>query len=539
MKKVYYNGKIITMTEPLYCDAVLVEDGIITAVGDKSYVLSKAGVHTKEIELIDLKGYIMMPSFIDSHSHITAYADTLGMVNLEGTKNFEEIQERIKEHIDKVNPEKGQWIFGFGYDHNILDEKRHPDKIVLDSISEYNPILIAHRSGHMGVMNSLGLIETGINYETKDPDGGRIGRVDLSNEPNGYLEETAFTTLATKLPKPDMKMIAKQIRIAEKDYLSYGITTVQDGLTRENEWEKLRYMSEHNLLKLDTVCYIDIDGYKYIMNNNPEYQDKYINRLKIGGYKVILDGSPQGRTAWVTIPYEHGEEGYYAYPSYENEEVLDFINTAVNENKQILVHCNGDAAAQQMIDTYNFTLSNLNKDCHNHKDNIRPVMIHAQLLRRDQLESLKKLNIIASFFIAHTYYWGDIHLVNFGKNRASCISPAGSAIEKGVTYTFHQDTPVLPPNMLESVQCAVCRTTQNGVLLGGEERISPFNALKGVTINAAYQYFEENIKGSLKPGKLANMIILDNDPLKVPHDEIGKIKVLCTIREGEPIYIAK
>ena len=129
--------------------------------------------------------------------------------------------------------------------------------------------------------------------------------------------------------------------------------------------------------------------------------------------------------------------------------------------------------------------------------------------------------------------------MNFGKKRASCISPAGSAIKNQVVYTFHQDTPVLPPNMLESIQCAVCRTTQNGVLLGEDERISPLDALKGVTINAAYQYFEENIKGSLKPGKFANMIILDNDPLKVPYDEIGKIKILCTIREGEPIYIAK
>ena len=198
---------------------------------------------------------------------------------------------------------------------------------------------------------------------------------------------------------------------------------------------------------------------------------------------------------------------------------------------QVLVHCNGDAACEQYINQFK-----LAKEETKSTNEIRPVIVHAQLLDKDQLDEVKELNMIPSFFVAHVYHWGDIHINNFGMERASRISLAKSAQDKGIMYTFHQDSPVIEPNMLETIWCAVNRITKNGVLLGKNERVTPLDAVKAVTKNAAYQYFEEDIKGTLKEGKLADLIILDNNILKVDQMKIKDIKVLETIKEGKTIF---
>ena len=204
-----------------------------------------------------------------------------------------------------------------------------------------------------------------------------------------------------------------------------------------------------------------------------------------------------------------------------------YIKRAIDEDKQILAHCNGDAAAEQYLKVY----EKLKCD----KD-IRPVMIHAQMLRADQLPRLKKVGMIPSFFVAHVYHWGDTHIKNLGLERASQISLAKSALENKILFTFHQDSPVIEPNMLETIWCAVNRKTKNGVILGENQRISPIDALKAVTINAAYQYFEEDIKGSIETGKQADFVILNENPIEVEPDKIKDIIVLETIKNGEVIY---
>ena len=193
---------------------------------------------------------------------------------------------------------------------------------------------------------------------------------------------------------------------------------------------------------------------------------------------------------------------------------------------QILAHCNGDKAAEQYINA----IKNIDLK------NERPVMIHAQLLDTDQLEDVKKCHIIPSFFVAHTYYWGDTHIKNFGIKRASKISPLKSAINKNIIFTLHQDSPVIEPNMFETIWCAVNRKTKSNVILGKKEQISVLDAVKAVTINAAYQYFEEDKKGSIKEGKIANLIIVDKNPLKIEKDKIREIKILETIKEGQTLY---
>ena len=519
-KQLYYGGNIITM-EGEDAEAVLVQDGRILRTGTFEEMKCSAGPNT---QFIDLIGNTLLPGLIDSHSHITAFAQTLSLVQLSDAKSFDEIVEKISAFRLENKLRDTDWISGFGYDHNFLKEKMHPDKTLLNQFP--NPIVIAHASGHMGIMNQAALDAVEINADTPDPQGGKIGRFSGSTEPNGYLEETAFTSASAKIPKPTIDEMEKQLVKAQDIYLSYGITTAQDGLTRKAEWNLLQTACKHKSLKMDLVSYIDLEQCHNLAKQNYQYLKNYQNRLKIGGYKIFLDGSPQGRAAWMGTPYEG--DTYCGYPVHSDKQVVTFMKTAVDENIQILVHCNGDAAAEQMIDSYQKVFEP--------QKNIRPVMIHAQLVRNDQLKRMAELSMTSSFFTAHTWYWGDIHLKNFGKQRADYISPAKDAILHGVNYTFHQDTPVIMPDMLETLWCAVNRISKNGVLMGKEQKITVYEALKGITINAAYQYFEENRKGSIKAGKLADFVILDKNPLETAPEELRNIRVLQTIKEGEVIY---
>ena len=521
----YYGGEIVTMEEGTAPQAVLVEQDRIQMVGKLAELRAHCGPDT---EMVDLKGTALLPAFIDAHSHITAWAQTMGLISLEGTAGFEEIQHRIRDFRDSRGVKPGEWMMGFGYDHNFLREGRHPDRWLLDDAAPENPLLITHASGHMGVVNSQALQILGIGADTPEPAGGHIGRQGENGEPTGYLEETAFTQISAALPRPSLEQLCRQLEMAQEDYLSRGITTVQDGLTHENEWMLLSHMAEAGRLRLDTVCYPDMKQNHDLLDTDSPYYRRYRNRLKIGGYKIFLDGSPQGRTAWMSQPYQ-GEKDYRGYPVYEDSQTAAFMEEAVERGIQLLVHCNGDAAAEQMIQTYAAAAGNKNVG-------LRPVMIHAQLVREDQLRQMAALGMVASFFVAHTYYWGDVHLRNFGGKRAEKISPVRTAIREGVPYTFHQDTPVLPPDMLETIWCAVNRMTREGKRLGVEERISPYEALKAVTINAAAQYFEEDEKGSIRPGKRADLVILERSPLSCPPEEIRNIQVLRTIKDGKTLY---
>ncbi|MGL4874363.1 MAG: amidohydrolase [Clostridium sp.] len=528
MNKIFFNGKILTMENETIYEAIIIKDGLIEAIGTNSEILN---LKTDETSLIDLEGKTLMPAFIDPHSHLTALANTLVLADLSKSSSFDEIISILSDFKEKNNIPKDKWIMGFGYDHNSLIEKEHPTKDILDKISLDNPILIAHASGHMGAINTKALEIFKIDENSENPTGGLIGRVKDSNIPNGYLEENAFMTLTKLVEKPSLEDMQSFINKAEDLYASFGITTVQDGMTSNSEFYLLNSMSNLNRLKLDVISYIDIKNSKDILINNKNLVKDYINNYKIGGFKMFQDGSPQGRTAWLTKAYEGEDKDYVGYPIYSNEEIEDFIKASLDCNVQLLSHCNGDAAADQFISSYEKVLKE-----NNYSNNIRPVMVHAQTVRHDQLDKMKNLNMIPSFFIAHINKWGDVHIKNLGMERASKISPAGYALKLGIPCNFHQDTPVIPPNMLHTVWTAVNRITESGVTLGEDEKISVFDALKGITINAAYEYFEEDKKGTLTKGKLADLVILDKNPLEVPTMEIKDIKVLETIKNGNTVY---
>lgn len=315
-------------------------------------------------------------------------------------------------------------------------------------------------------------------------------------------------------------------------YIKNGITTAQDGATDRATMKLFKNLADQNKLKLDIVAYPEVAHNPDDMWVDEQYTKHYHNRLKIGGYKMFLDGSPQGKTAWMTEPYE-GEESYKGYPWYEDEQVKQYVMKAVNDNVQLLTHCNGDAASDQLLNNYEAVIQESDSPNKNH---LRPVMIHCQTVRNDQLDKMVDLAMIPSIFNAHTYYWGDVHLKNLGDARGRRVSPAKSAFDRGLVVNFHQDAPVVKPDMLHSIWCGVNRITRKGKKIGPEERVSVYNALKAVTINAAYAYFEEDQKGSIKHGKVADFVILDENPLKVDQRNIKDIVVLETVKDGEGVY---
>ena len=516
MKKLYYHGDILTMENTDY-EAIYVVDGIIKKCGDFQDLKQ---IIPPETKLIDLQGKCLMPAFIDSHSHVVSLATTLKLVDLSKATSIATIIQSFKNYLNKNKPAANEVLIGFGYDHNNLDELRHPTAHELDQISTTNPLILAHASGHLGVINTKAMALFNLNDQVSDPVGGKYGR-DKFNHLNGYLEEQAFFALSNQNIQNNIHL-KEQIIEALKIYASYGITTVQEGFMKTKEFNFLNELAKEDKLFLDVVGYVDIKENQPIYQNHPEYYS-YHNHFKLGGYKLFLDGSPQGKTAWMSQPYKNSG-AYCGYPSYRDDEVKKFVELTKQQKIQLLTHCNGDAAANQLLDAFN--------DEHT---NLRPVMIHSQTLRPDQLPRLKQIGIIPSFCINHVYYWGDVHLNNLGK-RAKQISCVHSALKLELPYTFHQDSPVIAPNMLESIWCAAKRQTKKGIILGKDECISVYNALKGITINAAYQYFEEDQKGSIKEGKIADLVILSANPCKVAIDEIKQIQILETIKSGKTVF---
>ena len=526
MDILFTNGTIRTMERDRpAAHALLVRNGRIAAVGDRTAVEDQAGV---DVRRVDLAGRALLPAFLDAHSHFTAVANQFLQVDLSGCGSWADIQDRIRDYIRREQIPAGQWVTAQGYDHNRLSERRHPGRTCLDAAAPENPVVICHQSGHMGVFNTAALERLGVTGDTPCPAGGVIGQE--NGVPTGYMEENAFLEFQKRVPMMPLEAFLGAYRKAQDLYASYGITTVQEGLLRRELVPLYQALLADGSLKLDVVAYGDEAGVAAARQAFPASVRRYQGHFRLGGYKMFLDGSPQGRTAWLRQPYR-GEAAYRGYGTLTDAQVLDMVRRAGAEGMQLLAHCNGDAACAQYLAALE-TAAREGVDL----AAMRPVMIHAQLLGRDQLPAVKRLGVIPSFFVAHVYHWGDIHWENLGPDRADGISPAGSAAELGIPFTFHTDAPVIPPDLLETVWCAANRVTRSGRLLGAEERVDARTALEAVTANAAFQYFEERDKGTLSPGKRADLVILDRDPLAVPPEELRVIRVLETWKDGAAIF---
>ncbi|MEQ1783606.1 MAG: amidohydrolase [Hyphomonadaceae bacterium] len=533
---IYFNADILTLvdTAPV-ANAVAVRDGRILAVGELKDVRAAAGPRAA---LRDMSGRTIVPGLIDAHGHFASVARVLSLADLQpppsgGVSNMAELLSALQDWRNR-NP-AAAWIQGVGYDDSLLAEHRHPTRDDLDTISEDIPIALTHVSGHLMSCNSACLAASGITAATEDPKGGVIRRRPGSREPNGVLEEAAIQLVIAKLPRPTPAQTQADLRKTQDYYASYGITTVQEGGASQRDVADLRTYASKGDLHLDVVAYVQ---HTRLPELAPDFavSRTYDNHFRIGGIKLTLDGSPQGKTAWLTEPYLMAPDGlpkdYRGYATLDDAQVDRITGAAFARNIQVLMHANGDAAIDQMIGAVS------RAEAANGPGDRRPVMIHAQTVREDQLDLMKAKGIIPSFFVTHTYFWGDWHRDSvFGEPRAVRISPLKSAGARGLPFTIHNDSPVVPPDMMRLMWSAVNRTTRSERTLGPEQRISPLDALKAITKDAAYQYFEEDQKGTIEVGKLADFTVLSQDPLQVQPDRIKDIRVLETIKEGATIFL--
>jgi len=533
--QVYFNADIVTVdADKPSAEALAIREGLIVAVGSRAEVEAVAGAGA---QLRDMAGKTIVPGLIDAHGHISLTALTQGFAKIQPppagpVSSIAQLQQ-VMTQWQEDHPEM-IWLNGWGYDDSLLAEGRHPTRADLDLVSTDQPVMLTHVSGHLMACNSKCLELVGITADTKNPPGGVIRRIGDSTEPNGVLEESAMYMVYGQLPPASKTQRLAFIGQAQQYYARHGITTVQDGATNTANIFDLESMAATNKLIIDVVGFRLLSKGEAIGEEFSVTTD-YRGHYRTGGIKLVLDGSPQGKTAWLTAPYSHPPHGqdehYKGYARLEDSEANTFVQQAFSRNIPVLAHANGDAAADQLLRAVTLANSELGMA------DRRPVMIHAQTVREDQIDTMKAQGVIPSYFSSHTFFWGDWHRDSvFGQQRASRISPLRSTVQRDMPYTTHNDTPIVPPDMMRLLWAGVNRNTRSGKVLGPEQRVAPLEALKSMTINAAYQYFEEHRKGSITVGKLADLTVLSANPLTVEPMTIKDIQIEETIKEGVSIY---
>lgn len=542
MQQAYINGTIITMEEALpLATAILIEAGKIQMVGTTEEILQK----NQGGQIIDLQGKTMLPGFVESHGHSISYAESRLYADLSienGVNSIYALQDQLRQYLQETELSPEQWLLGGGYDNAYFENGRHPNKFDLDKVSTEIPIVCQHVSGHVGAANSKALELLHYYDGCPNPDRGVLQRLADGKKINGVLEGGALYNpeVLAAFGTPSVQQVAASFLEVQQEYASYGITTATEAyLSKEGYggYHVITYGREHGMENL-----IDIIGYPYYdyafeaLEQHPVEPTAYEQRFRFGGTKLLLDGSPQAKTAWLSQPYyvipEGKPDNYCGAPLWTDEAARDYFVQCIQNGWSVHVHCNGDAACEQFLRTYGQA-----QELCGGGAGLRQVMIHCQTIRSDQIERMKTLGILASVFVDHVYYWGDWHYASvLGPERAQRISPVRTIMSQGINCTLHQDPPIRKTDMLLTVHNAVNRITMQGRILGEEEKISSYAALQAITIYGAYQCFEEQRKGSLKPGKLADLVILDYNPLTVPPEKIRQIQVLETIKEGKTIY---
>jgi predicted amidohydrolase YtcJ len=534
----YVGGDVVTVNDAQpTAGAVAVKDGRILAVGARAEIeKAHKGATTKAV---DLAGRTLAPGFVDAHAHFAAFGSQAVGANLlappDGTVDtIDDLVKKLQEFAKGPDVGRTGWIFGLGYDDALLG--RHPNRDDLDKVSKDIPVIAVHISGHFSAVNSAALAKIGYTAATKDPEGGIIRRRPGTQEPLGVNEENAhfgYMLPAINPTRPEDKdyFTKRGLELAK----SFGYTTVNEGRAYGFQHKDLADQARRGFFDIDVMSYVDYTDRKVI---DADFSKEYRNRYRVAGMKITLDGSPQGRTAWRTIPYvlppDGQKPGYRGYPAMPDTKVVeDLFDEAYRKGWPTKVHANGDAAVDQMI----AAIAPVHAE-HGPGDR-RHVLIHGQFVRQDQLERLKELQVIPSLFPMHTFYWGDWYDQIIGPELAAQISPMRTAIDLGLMPTSHTDAPVALPNLILVMSATVNRTTRSGKVLGPDQRTTPIEALKAITIWGARQHFEETTKGSLEPGKLADMVILSDDPLTIDPMKIKQIVVVETIKEGRTVYARK
>ena len=532
------NGKVITV-DPAFSvvEAVAVKDGRIQAVGATEDIRELVGEGT---EVIDLKGGTVMPGLIDSHLHVVGTGTALQMINCRTPPmmSIEDMKKAVAEKVRQAKP--GEWIQGRGWDQAKLEEHRNPTRWDLDEVSPDNPVVLTRTCGHLLVANSAALRIAGVTGETRDPLGGRIVR-DEDEEPTGMLEESpAMNLVRLHVPAVGIPETMNAIRTACRAFNEAGITSVIDAGNTEDEMVAYQLLRERG----DLTCRVNVmlraiqegepieeslrrvDGFPMVTEMGDEL-------FRFQGLKILIDGGVGGRTALLREPYEGTPEnvGILTLPEKNLQRLVDAANL---RGMLCGVHCAGGKAMDIVLEAYRRT------------NKLKPIkgrrfyLIHAYQPSEDNFKTCRELEVAVASQPSFLYYLGESYYENVGPKRSEWLKPHRAWIDNGVMVAGGTDSPVTPYLPFPSLWAAVARRTEvKGTQMGTEQRVTREEAIRMYTVNGAYLSFEEGIKGSLEPGKLADMVILDRDILTCPVDDIKDTKVLRTFLGGVTVHVAE
>ena len=489
-----YTGKI----DKKWAEAVLVEGNTIKAVGRKEDILNK---HDKDILLINTRGRLILPGFIDCHVHFMMGGALLNSIDFSNSKSKQEFIGQVENYI-RIN--KSEWILGGNWDHMRFEDKQLPNRDWIDSITSEIPLFVTRLDIHMALANSKALELAGINEQTPDPPGGRILRDSSSGKPTGILVDSAMKLVQDLIPKRDVKTLESDLKSALDYAARNGVTSVHDISDVDSLGIYLKFLKEKKLTCRINASF-NVSEMDLIKNyyGNETYQDSI---LKIKAVKAFTDGSLGSHTAWFHEPYSDNP-ATNGLPTAEmvNGELSKLLTDADKRNYQLLVHAIGDKAVSELIDIYDSIVKE------NGVKDRRLRIEHLQHMKRKEIERLKRLDIIASMQPSHMYEdccWCE-ELI--GKARVPEAYTISTLFENGIKVCFGSDWTVADLNPLHGIYSAVTRQTKDGRNPEGwcpEEKISVEQAVTAYTNNAAYASFEENLKGSIEEGKLADLIVL-------------------------------
>jgi len=536
---IYTGGEIVTVNDRQpSAEALAVKAGKIVAVGMRADVeKAHKGASTT---VVDLGGKALLPGFLDAHSHYISSLTVANQVNLYAPpagpgKDPASIVAELVKYRDTNKIPKGEVIQAYGYDENAMPNGRPLNRDDLDKALPDNPVLVGHVSMHGAVLNSAALKKWGLSASTKTPPGGVIVRKPGTQEPYGLIMETAYLPIFASLPQPTKEQEVAWSKAGQKLYAQHGVTTAHEAATHLGDLEVMKRAADGGATLIDVIAYPFITDLEKVLAKYPkETWGKYENRLKIGGVKITIDGSPQGKTAFFTTPYltggPAGEKKWSGELTFPEEVITKAVKVVYDMGVPLDLHANGDGAIDAFLRVHEKAAAgDLGKE-----RNV--TMVHSQVVRKDQLDKYVTYKIRPSFYTLHTYYFAEAHIANRGREQAMYISPMRDAIDKGLMPTNHTDFVVAPLDQMFMMWSAVNRLSRGGEVIGADQRVTPLEALKAMTINVAQQYGEQASKGSLEVGKLADLVVLDQNPLKVEPMKIKDVKVMETIKEGRSIY---
>lgn len=533
---VYFNGHILTMegATPQYVEAVAVKDGKIAFAGNRAAALAAVPGAVE----IDLAGRTMVPGFMDSWGHFALFAQqTLG-VNL---AYFSDKPPGSK--ADVITRLKGTapfngWIIGYGYYAPLLSDGALT-LADLDAAFPATPVMISTLSTLTGQVNSAGIAKLGLTPETKATQPGQIVKDPATGKLTGDLLFTPFLEAhATAVGRLSQAQVLKTFQVAEALLAAQGYTTVQSYQLQPDELTNFRAAFEQGLLQLDVIGMPSISDAatgKFVEQADWIWgaYSQGDRGIKIPGYQIATDAAPQLRLAAFTQPYldTTGFPDGWKGVLFPRDMVEQWIGYAYTNDIQLFVYSNGDAGIDLSLVAIEKAIAATGK-----ADDRRTSIAHSYFVRQDQLQTYKKLNLGISMMPPHMMLYGDSMMKLLGPERATMESPMASALAAGLRTSMHCDCPSASPNVMEAIGTAATRKTLSGQVLGPEERVSPYEALLGVTRNVAFTYREEHVKGTISAGKIADLVILDDNPLAVPPDKIMDIRVVETIKRGTAIH---